>query len=78
MTIHLLCTFHLWSNFEKRIKRFFRASDDKPKWNNLVNIWWKLVQTSDITFQRRFQTEYDKFSDIIQPTRDSLGAGTTT
>ena len=63
MTIHLLCIFHLWKNFTRKIAPLYRAKEHLAAYNKLKHVWWKLAKTSDVKFN--FDATYKEFQDGV-------------
>ena len=56
---HLLCTFHLYKNFFKKVRPVFLGK--KNDWNEFSNMWWKLCKLSDLEGLNCFDNNWSKF-----------------
>jgi MULE transposase domain len=65
ITIHLLCTFHIWKNFWKHIKPLF-GENRTVEWREVAKHWWKLCKNSDTTAITSFDSDWSSFVTYIK------------
>ena len=65
ITIHLLCTFHIWKNFWKHIKPLF-GEKKTAEWREVAKHWWKLCKNSDTTAIASFDSDWRSFVSYIE------------
>ena len=60
-TIHLLCTWHVFKNVDKKLRCLF----SHDKWKEVSNMWWRLCKESDKRTKDNFDKEWDEFVSFI-------------
>jgi MULE transposase domain len=65
ITIHLLCTFHIWKNIWKHIKPLF-GEKKAAEGCKVAKRWWKLCKNSDTTVIASFDSDWSSFAEYIE------------
>lgn len=76
-TAHLLCIYHIYTNFFKHIRKLFGA--DKSGWRSAVSMFWTIAKKSDLRSRSAFDGEFAELVSAVEAStclKDSKGENT--
>ena len=63
-TTHLLCTWHLFKNVDKRLRCLINMKNDI--WKKMSNYWWRICKETDERSKVTFDCDWNNFAEFVK------------